>query len=283
MTIAVTGATGHLGRLSIEALLARDVPASEIVAIGRSADRLAALAPLGVQTRVADYTDPAALAAAFAGVDRVLLVSSSEVGQRLPQHLNAITAAQAAGVALLVYTSIANVTTGSMALASEHLATEQAITESGLAHVFLRNGWYIENYTDQLPVQLQHGTVLGAAGEGRVSAATRADYAAAAAAVLVAEEPREAYELGGAAFTLPEYAATVTEVSGTSVGYTDLPAADYAQALVGAGVPQPFAEILADSDLGLGRGDLYVDSGDLAALIGRPATPLADAVRAALG
>jgi len=283
MTIAVTGATGHLGRLSIEALLARDVPASEIVAIGRSADRLAALASLGVQTRVADYTDPTALAAAFAGVDRVLLVSSSEVGQRLPQHLNAITAAQAAGVALLVYTSIANVTTGSMALASEHLATEQAITESGLAHVFLRNGWYIENYTEQLPVQLQHGTVLGAAGEGRVSAATRADYAAAAAAVLVAEEPREAYELGGAAFTLPEYAATVTEVTGTSVGYTDLPAADYAQALVGAGVPQPFAEILADSDLGLGRGDLYVDSGDLATLIGRPATPLADAIRAALG
>ncbi|WP_300678419.1 SDR family oxidoreductase [Nocardioides sp.] len=281
MTIAVTGATGHLGRLVIDALLARGVAASDLVAVGRSEERLAALAPLGVQTRVADYTDVAALTTAFAGVDRVLLVSSSEVGQRLPQHLNVITAAQDAGVALLAYTSIANVTEGSMALAAEHLQTELAIEESGLPHAFLRNGWYIENYTDQLGVQLQHGAVLGSAGTGKVSAATRADYAEAAAAVLLDPAPRESYELGGTPFTLPEYAATVTEVTGTPVVYTDLPAAEYIEALTGAGVPAPFAEILADSDLGLARGDLYVDSGDLSTLIGRPSTPLADVVRAA--
>lgn len=281
MTIAVTGATGHLGRLALDALLARGTDASSIVAIGRNSERLASL-PAGVQIRVADYNDPIGFAAALTGVDRLLLVSSSEIGQRVTQHGHVIAAAKEAEVDLIVYTSVANVETSAMALAAEHRATEKAIAESGLKHSFLRNGWYIENYTDQVKVQLQHGAVFGSAGEGRVSAATRADLADAAAVVLLAAEPRATYELGGDAFTVAEYAAVLSDVAGTAVIYQDLPAPEYAQVLARAGVPGPYVDLLVDSDLGLARGDLMVASQDLSDLLGRPVTPLAEAIRSVI-
>ncbi len=281
MTLVVTGATGHLGRLVVDSLLERGVPAADIVATGRDVSRLSDLEARGVQVRRADYTDRASLDAALAGADRVLLVSSSEVGQRAAQHQNVIDAASAAGVGLLAYTSISNADRSEMALAAEHLVTERAIAASGLPHTFLRNSWYTENYTGQLATYAEHGTVLGAAGDGQVSAATRADYAAAAAAGLLLAEPKPVYELGGAAFTLGELAATVGDVLATTVSYTDVPAEELTKVLVGAGLPEPYAAVLADADLGLKRGDLFVPADDLETLLGRPATPLADAVRAA--
>jgi NAD(P)H dehydrogenase (quinone) len=284
MTIVVTGATGQLGRLVVESLLDRGVPAAEIVAAGRSTDKIADLADRGVRVRRIDFTDPATLAEAFAGADRVLLVSSSEVGRRAEQHRNAIDAAREAGVTLLAYTSIAQAETTTMLLAAEHQATETYLRESGVPFTLLRNGWYLENYTAQLPVALEHGAILGSAGEGRVSAATRADYAAAAAAVLTGEgHEGKAYELGGDhSFTLPELAAEITRQTGTEVAYRDLPVEEYTQVLVGAGLPEQAAAVFADSDRGIARGELLVESGDLSRLAGRPTTSLTDGLAAAL-
>ncbi|MEV5819128.1 SDR family oxidoreductase [Micromonospora harpali] len=281
MSIVVTGATGHLGQLIVAALLRRGVPAGEIVALGRDAGKLADLAGHGVNTRQVDYTDPESLRTAFAGADKLMFVSGSEVGQRATQHHNVVAAAREAGVGLIVYTSIANADRSGMVLAGEHLATEREITASGLPYVILRNGWYLENYTGQLSTYLQFG-VTGAAGDGRVSAATRADFAEAAAAALTgAAETNRVYELGGAAFTLTELAEEVSRQTGRAVGYTDLPAEKFTEVLVSAGVPEGFAAVLADSDLGLARGELYVEGDDLAKLIGREPTTLAEALRAA--
>ncbi|MEO3778601.1 SDR family oxidoreductase [Micromonospora sp. B11E3] len=282
MSIVVTGATGHLGRLIVSALLRRGVPAGEIVALARDTGRLADLAGRGIVVRQADYNDPESLRAAFAGADKLMFVSGSEVGQRALQHRNVIAAAREAGVGLVVYTSITRADTSGMILAREHLETERELAASGLPYVILRNSWYLENYTGQLPTYLEHG-VAGAAGEGRVSAATRADYAEAAAAVLTgAGEHNRVYELGGEPFTLAELAAELSRQAGREIGYVDLPAEKYAEVLVGAGVPEPFAAVLADSDRGIAQGELHVQGDDLATLIGRRPTTLAEALRAAL-
>lgn len=283
-TYLVTGTSGHLGRLVVRSLLDLGISPADVVATARDTGAVADLADLGVVVRRADYTDPVSLKEAFVGVDRALLVSSSAVGERLPHHANVIDAARDAQVELLGYTSVVAADTSQMILAQEHRQTEELLAASGLPTVLLRNSWYLENYTAQAATALEHGAVLGAAGEGRVSAATRADYAAAAAAALVADDQGgRVYELGGdTAFTLDEYAGWLTEASGTPVAYRDLPAVEYGAALVGVGLPQPYAEILADSDLGLARGDLRTDSGDLSRLIGRPTTTPAEAIRAAL-
>ncbi|HEX2774411.1 MAG TPA: SDR family oxidoreductase [Micromonosporaceae bacterium] len=282
MSIVVTGATGHLGRLIVESLLRRGVPANEILALGRDVAKAADLAERGVIVKPADYNNVDSLRAAFAGASKLMFVSGSEAGQRLPQHRNVLAAAKDAGVGLVVYTSIANADTSSLALAAEHKATEQEIGASGLPYVFLRNSWYMENYTGQLPTYLEYG-ILGAAGDGKVSAATRADFAEAAAAVLTADgHTNQTYELGGAPFTMAEVAAEVSRQSGKQITYTDLPVEKYTEVLIGAGLPEPFAAMLADGDRGLAKGELYVEGNDLEKLIGRPPTSLADAVRAAL-
>lgn len=285
MSLLVTGATGQLGRLVVEDLLRRGVPAGEIVATGRSTDRLKDFAERGVQVRAADYADPDSLRTAFAGTTRALLISGNEPGpQRVQQHRNAIDALREAGARLVAYTSILNADGSGLRLAEDHQSTEAVLRKSDLPYVLLRNGWYIENYTAQLKPALDHGALLGGAGEGRVSAATRADYASAAAAVLTSEdEPKQVYELGGdTAFTLAELAAEITAQSGTTVRYTDLSESAHIEALTAAGVPKPFAEILADSEQGLRRGELHTGSDDLRRLLGRPTTPLAEAVAAAL-
>lgn len=283
-TYLVTGASGQLGRLTVRALLEGGITPSDVVATARDTDTVADLAELGVVVRRADYTDPSSLKEAFVGVDRALLVSSSAVGERVAQHANVIEAAKEAGVELLGYTSVTHADTSEMVLAQDHRQTEELLAASGLATVLLRNSWYLENYTGQVATALEHGVVLGAAGEGRVSAATRADFAAAAAAALVAEDQAgRVYELGGdTAFTLAEYAATLSAESGTEVAYRDLSAAELTKALVGAGLPEPFAALLADSDLGIARGELLADTGDLARLIGRPTTTPGEAIRAVL-
>ena len=284
MTIAVTGATGHLGRLAVEDLLARGVPPADLVAVVRSPEKAADLAERGVQVRRASYDEPETLATALAGVERLLLVSGSEVGRRLPQHRNVVEAARAAGVRLLAYTSLVRADSSPMLLAAEHRATEQLIRESGIPFVFLRNSWYTENYTDQLARILEQGVIAGSAGEGRVSAATRADFAAAAAAVLTADgHANRVYELGGdESFTVSELAAEISRQSDTTVVYRDLPVEAYTEVLAGVGLPEPAARVLADSDAGIARGDLLVESGDLRRLIGRPTTPLASAIADAL-
>ena len=283
-SILVTGATGHLGRLAIDALLARGVAPADIAALVRDRAKATDLAERGIDVRVGSFEDPASLDAALAGIDRLLFISGSEVGQRVAQHQNVVDAAVRAGVELVAYTSIVRADTSPLGLADEHRATEKALADSGLPHALLRNSWYIENYTAQVPHHLEHGVVLGAAGEGRVSAATRADYAEAAAAVITGEDQAgQVYELGGdSAFTLCEYAAALSEQSGTPVAYRDLSVQDYAAALVGVGLPEVYAQALASSDDGLKHGALLVETGDLSRLIGHPTTPLADALRSAL-
>jgi NAD(P)H dehydrogenase (quinone) len=280
--IVVTAATGHLGRLVIDQLLQK-VPASQVVAAVRSPEKAKDLAARGVAVRTADYSRPETLGPALAGAEKLLLISSSEVGQRYPQHAAVVKAAQAARVKLLAYTSILRADTSPIALAAEHKATEEAVRASGLPFVFLRNGWYLENHTEHLGPALQHGALVGSAGSGRIAAAARADYAAAAVAVLTGAPAKPVYELAGdRPFTMAELAAEVSRQAGRTIPYQDLPPAQYRAVLTGAGLPGPVADIYVDADLQASKGALDDASGDLARLIGRPTTPLADAVRAAL-
>lgn len=271
--IVVTGASGQLGRLVIHSLLKR-IPASQIVAAVRNPASVADLAQLGVQVRQADYSQPASLSTAFAGAQKLLLISSSEVGQRVAQHAAVITAAKQAGVELLAFTSLLHADRSALGLADEYQQTERLIRDSGLAHVILRNGWYTENYLAALPAALAHGVLLGSAGEGRIASAARADYAEAAAVVLTTTQPANViYELAGdEAYTLSQLAAEVSRVSGKSVVYQDLPEADYRAALLGVGLPEGLASLLADSDRGASQDWLFDDSHQLSQLIARPTT-----------
>ncbi|MFE3663463.1 SDR family oxidoreductase [Streptomyces sp. NPDC059164] len=283
MSIVVTGATGALGRLVVDALLTT-VPAGEVVAVVRDKEKAADLAARGVELRIADYSAPETLAGAFRPGDRVLLISGSEVGRRVAQHAAVIDAAKAAGVAQLAYTGILGGPDADFTLADEHKATEQLILDSGLPYTFLRNGWYTENYIANLAAVLEHHAVVANAGEGRIASATRADYAAAAAAVLTGDgHLNTAYELSGdTAWSLAEYAAVISGLTGETITYNNVPAATHQEILVGAGLPEGFAAILVDVDEAIERGRLAGTSGDLARLIGRPTTPLAETVRAAL-
>ncbi|MFJ3404579.1 SDR family oxidoreductase [Promicromonospora sp. NPDC090134] len=291
-TYAVTGATGHLGRLVVEELLSRGVPAADVVAIARTPEKAADLAERGVQVREGDYDRPETLPAALDGVQRLLLVSGSEPGARVAQHTAVIDAAKAAGVQRIAYTGILNADDTTNPLAGEHQATEQVLRASGVPVTLLRNGWYTENYTERLGEFLERGEIVGATADGKVSAAPRADYAGAAASALLADDaagsgttdgtaPVVVHELGGPAFTFAELAATISDVTGTAVTYRDLSVADYAAELQQVGLDAGTAGFVAGLDASIAAGDLQTDSDDLARLLGRPATPLADVVRAA--
>jgi NAD(P)H dehydrogenase (quinone) len=281
--VVVTGASGQLGRLVIAALL-QQLPAGEIVASVRDPAKVADLAALGVRVRQADYDQPATLVTAFQGADKVLLISSSEVGRRVPQHRAAIAAAQVVGVSLLAYTSLLHADTSPLALAAEHGETERLIAASGVPAVILRNGWYTENYLASVPTALQHGALLGSAGTGRIASAARRDYAEAAAVVLTREgEVGRVYELAGdQSYTLAELAAEISCQSGQAVAYRDLPPAEFESVLLGAGLPAGLAALLADSDAGAAQGGLFDDSRQLSALIGRPTTPVTELLRRTL-
>ncbi|MEV5686622.1 SDR family oxidoreductase [Streptomyces sp. NPDC052164] len=283
MSIVVTGATGALGRLVVEQLLTT-VPADRIAAVVRDKEKAAGLAARGVELRIADYDRPETLTGAFRAGDRVLLISSSEVGSRVPQHTAVIDAARAAGVAQLAYTGVLGGPGADFELAAEHKVTEQLILDSGLPYTFLRNGWYTENYTANLAPVLEHGAVVSNAGDGRVASAARADYAAAAVAAVTGDgHLNTAYELSGdTAWSFAEYAALLSGATGREIAYNNVPAAVHQEILVGAGLPEGFAAILVDVDEAIGRGLLAGTSGDLARLIGRPTTPLAESVTAAL-
>ncbi|WP_433504547.1 SDR family oxidoreductase [Pseudonocardia halophobica] len=282
-TYAVTGATGHLGALAIEALLEKGVPAGDVVAVVRDAGRAAALAARGVQVRTADYTQPGTLQAAFAGVDRLLLVSGNEVGRRIAQHGNVIDAAKETGVGLIAYTGITRADTTGSPLAPEHKATEELLAASGVPHTLLRNNWYVENYTAQLADYLARGAIVAAAGEGRVAGAARRDYAEAAAVVLTGEgHAGRSYELAGTPFTFKELAATISEASGREVEYRPVGPGELIGILTGAGLDEGTAGFVVALDESIARGDLDIESTDLPELLGRPLTPVADVVRAAL-
>lgn len=278
--IAITGATGQLGQHVIESLL-KTVPASQIVAIVRNPAKATALSQQGITVRQADYSDEAAFSTALQGIDKLLLISSSEVGQRAPQHRNVINAAKATHVKFIAYTSLLHADTSPLGLADEHVATEKMLAESGIAYALLRNGWYTENYLASAPAALEHGVFIGAAGEGKIASATRADYAAAAARVISEEgHAGKTYELAGdAGWTLSQLAAELAKQSGKKVVYQNLSEADFAAALKGFGLPAGLAEMLADSDVGASKGGLFDDSHTLSKLIGRPTTSLADSVK----
>jgi NAD(P)H dehydrogenase (quinone) len=282
--IAVTGATGHLGRLVVTGLLDAGVPAGEVVAVVRTPEKAADLAASGVQVRQADYTDEAALAQALTDVDRLLLVSGSEVGQRVAQHTNVLQAAKGAGVQLVVYTSAPKADDTPLPLAPEHIATERLIADFGLQAVVLRNNWYLENYDQQIRQAAETGELSGSSGEGRIAAATRADFAAATVAVLTAEQPQPGIvELGGdQAFTLAELAATVAAQTGREVTYRDLTAEEHVSSLLAAGLPEGTAQFVVGLDQSIAQGALDTGSTALSQLTGRPTTTLAEHVRTVL-
>jgi NAD(P)H dehydrogenase (quinone) len=282
MTIAVTGATGQLGRLVLDELLSSQEPGS-LVAVVRDAAKAGELSARGVQVRVADYSDPAALTEALTGVDKLLLVSGSEVGSRVAQHANVINAAKAAGVGFIAYTSVLAADTTELILAPEHKATEELIRASGLDFALLRNGWYTENYAQTVATAKQTGAVVAAAGDGRVASATRADYAAAAAAVLSsAGHEGRTYELSGDyAWDFKELATAVAKIVGREVVYRPVSAPELVEVLTTAGLDEGTAGFLAALDSDTEAGLLATVTGELSGLIGRPTTPLLQALEAA--
>lgn len=282
--ILVTGASGQLGRLVIDALLAKGVTADTIIAAVRSPEKVEDLAAKGIVVRKADYNNSEELDAAFAGISRALLISSSEIGQRTPQHSNVIDAAKSAGVKLLAYTSLLSADTSPMSLAAEHKATESILADSDVPYVVLRNGWYSENHTASAGLAVEHGVVLGCAGEGRFSSATRADYAEAAASVLTSDgHAGKVYELAGdESFSLSDYANYLTSISGKQIAFQNMPEADFKNVLLEMQLPEPLAELLASSDTSASQGALQDDSKTLSSLIGRATTPMQKSIEAAL-
>lgn len=280
MKIAITGASGQLGRLIIERLRTK-VSASDIVALVRTPSKAT---DLGVAVREADYTRPETLDKALDGIDTLMMISGSEVGQRVPQHRNVIEAAKKAGVKGVVYTSLLHAERSTLSLAPEHVETEALLKASGLSITLLRNGWYTENYTASVPAAVAHGALIGSAGQGRIASAARADYADAAVTVLTsAGHEGRTYELtGDAAYTLAELAAEISRQTGKDIPYKDLPPADYTAALIAGGVPAPWPEALPAFDVEAAKGALFDDGRVLSRLIGRPTTSLKESVAAAL-
>ena len=278
MTIAITGATGHLGRLALSALKSR-APQADVVALARDAQ-----ADLGVPVRAFDYTKPETLAPALAGVKTLVLISSNDFNDRAGQHIAVINAAKAAGVTRIIYTSILKGDTSPMILAQDHIATEAALKASGLAVTLLRNGWYTENYTGSLKASVEHGALIGSSGDGRIAAAARADYAEAIAVTALDDSTAgKTYELAGdTPFTMAEFAAEVSKQVGKTIPYNSLPKDVYAGILQSFGLPAGFAAVLADSDDTASCGALLDESHTLSKLIGRPTTPIAVTIAAAL-
>ena len=284
MSYIVTATSGHLGRLIVEALLARGAAPDSIVATARNVDKLSALAALGVRTAVLDYSKPETVTAVVEPGDVLMLVSGSEVGQRVPQHTAVIAAAQAAGVGRIVYTSAPKATTSALLLAPEHKATEEFLIASGVPFTILRNGWYTENYTGEIEKARQSGEIVASVGDGRVASASRADYAdAAAAAILDDSLAGQTFELSGDhAWDFAELAATIGTLIGSPVTFRNLAPAEHAELLTSFGLDTGTVGFVVGLDANIRDGLLGETSGDLARLIGRPTTPLAEGLAASL-
>ena len=283
MKIAITGATGQLGQWVIQSLL-KNTAAANIVALVRNESKAADLKAKGIELRLFDYDTPATLASALSGIDKLLLISANEVGRRTPQHKAVIDAAQQAGVPYIAYTSLLNADHSTLGLAQEHRETESLIKASGLQYTFLRNNWYSENYLAGVTHTVEIGTLYGAAGEGKISSAARADYAEAAAKVLTTSgHENKTYELAGStSFTLADLAADIADFSGKEITYQNLSAEDYTQALTQAGLPAGLVDIIVDADIQTEKGAMFSDSKDLEQLIGHPTTAIKEQVAAIL-
>jgi len=282
--IAVTGATGQLGQLVINHLL-NNTPPTQILALVRDLEKAESLKKLGVNIRLADYSKPETLTKALIGVDKLLLISSSEIGQRTAQHKNVIDAAKLLGVELVAYTSLLRADSSPLQLAAEHVETEAYLKKTNIPHVLLRNGWYTENYLASMATALTNGTFIGSAKDGIISSSAREDYAEAAAAVLTNEKSQNGkiYELSGdESYTLTDLCRIISEESGKSLSYLDMPESEFSKALEGAGLPAPFAAILANSDTGASKGALFDDSHTLSSLIGHPTTSLRQIIKTSL-
>lgn len=277
--IAITGATGQLGRLVITQLL-ETMPASNIIAAVRSPEKAKDLTDIGVQVRFADYNKPASLTSAFKGADKLLFISSSEIGQRVKQHKAVINAAKEVNVGLVAYTSILHADNSPLALAIEHKKTEALLRQSTIPFVLLRNGWYTENYTAGIQNALTHGVILGCANDGHISSAARADYAKAAATVLLLENQTGIiYELAGdTAYTLTELTKEISKQSGKKITYSNMPEAEYKKTLITMGLPEKIAVLLSESDTGASKGGLFDNQSQLSKLIAKPTTPLTKSV-----
>ena len=278
MKIGITGATGQLGSIVVEQLKGK-TDAANLVALVRSPEKVE-----GIEARAFDYDKPELLPESLKGIDKLLLISGNEIGQRARQHENIIKAAKEAGVQSIVYTSILHADESTISLAGEHLATEKLLADSGITHTILRNGWYTENYTASIPPSIEAGAFIGSAGDGKIASATRTDFAEAAAVVLTsAGHDGKVYELAGdEAYTLSDLAAEISKQTGKNIPYANLPEAEYSKALKGVGLPDAFADAIANWDVSASQGDLFDDSKTLSSLIGRPTTPLSEAVKAVL-
>lgn len=280
MKIGITGATGQLGRLVVDYAKKSTSP-SNIVALVRDPEKAK---DLGVEVRAFDYNKPEALEAQLKGIDRLLLISGSEIGKRVQQHENVIKAAKAAGIKLLAYTSLLHTDSSPIFLASEHLPTEKILRASGITYAILRNGWYTENYTQSISQNITAGTVFGCAGQGKISAAARKDYAEAAAVVLTGEGHEfKIYELAGdESFTLSDLAAEISKQTGKKIVYNNLSEAELVEVLKNAGLPEQMAGAFASIDTHIANGALYDNSHQLSQLIGRKTTPLSAVVKEAI-
>ncbi|WP_258098306.1 SDR family oxidoreductase [Marinoscillum pacificum] len=278
MKIGITGATGQLGSIVVEQLKGK-TDAANLVALVRSPEKVE-----GIEARAFDYDKPELLPESLKGIDKLLLISGNEIGQRARQHENIIKAAKEAGVQSIVYTSILHADESTISLAGEHLATEKLLADSGITHTILRNGWYTENYTASIPPSIEAGAFIGSAGDGKIASATRTDFAEAAAVVLTsAGHDGKVYELAGdEAYTLSDLAAEISKQTGKDIPYANLPEEEYSKALKGFGLPDAFADAIANWDVSASQGDLFDDSKTLSSLIGRPTTPLSEAVKAVL-
>lgn len=281
MKTGITGATGQLGRLVVEKLKERGVSSDSLVALVRTP---AKAADLQIEARAFDYSKPETLVESLKGIDHLLLISGSEIGQRIAQHANVIEAAKKANVKWIVYTSLLHADTSSLNLAAEHIATEKALKASGIAYTILRNGWYTENYTGSVAGAVAGGAFIGSAGDGKISSSTRADLAEAAAVVLAGPvQDGTVYELGSdETYTLSDLAAEISRQTGKTIPYKNLSEAEYANALKGFGLPEGLAQALAGWDIGASKNDLFDDGKQLSKLIGHPTTLLSEAVKEAL-
>jgi NAD(P)H dehydrogenase (quinone) len=282
--ILITGAGGQLGKLVINQLIAH-TPAARVAALVRSAGQADTLNRLGVEARIGDYTDGNSLDRAFAGIERLLFISSNDLVSRRAQHRNVVEAAKRAGVKLVAYTSLLHADRSPLGLGRDHRDTEADLRDSGVPFVVLRNGWYTENYTQAIPAALTHGAFLGSAGNGRIASATRGDFAEAAAAVLLSADNQAGriYELAGDdAYTLPQFVAEIAKQTGQPIAYQNLPQQAFREALQSAGLPAPLAALLADSDAGASQDGLFDDGRAMSRLIGRPTTPFAQTIAESL-
>lgn len=276
MKIGITGATGQLGSLVIDHLKSKTA-AENLVALVRNQEKAAGF---GVESRTFDYNDSETLKQSLSGIDYLLLISSSEVGQRARQHKNVIEAAKEAGVKWIVYTSLLHADTSTLSLADEHLATEALLAEAGIPVTILRNGWYTENYLGSVDSALKAGAFIGSAGEGKISSAARNDFAEAAAVVITDPQHQgKIYELAGdESYTLSDLAGEISKQAGKEIPYNNLEEAQYAGILESVGLPAGFAQAIAGWDVSASKGDLFDDSKTLSKLIQRPTTPLSESV-----